>query len=155
MSMRVRAAVLAVCAASAAVVVVAGGQSGLPPDIKAESLSRLPLVQRGQLDEEGKKIWDHIAGERGMPKTGPAPISMYSPRSAAPIHDLNQYLRTIGVGSRYFELSALIAAREFDQRSRVVGPRAGRRARRLAAGRHRRGEVQPGRDRVWWRRTRP
>ena len=115
MSMRVRAAVLAVYAASAAVVVVVGGQSAFPPDIRAESLSRLPLVQRGQLDEEGKKIWDHIAGERGMPKTGPAPISMYSPKSAAPIHDLNQYLRTIGVGSRYFELSALIAAREFDQ----------------------------------------
>ena len=109
----VRAAVVAACAASAAVVV--GGQSRLPADIKADSLSRLPLVQRAQLDDEGKKIWDHIGGERGMPKTGPAPISMYSPKAAAPIHDLNQYLRTIGVGSRYFELSALIAAREFDQ----------------------------------------
>ena len=113
MSMRVRAVVLAACAASAAAVV--GGQSRLPPDIKADSLSRLPLVQRSQLDDDGKKVWDHIAGERGMPKTGPAPISMYSPKSAGSIHDLNQYLRTIGAGSRYFELSALVAAREFDQ----------------------------------------
>ena len=31
------------------------------------------------------------------------------------MHDLNQYLRKTLAGSRYFELSALIAAREFDQ----------------------------------------
>jgi 4-carboxymuconolactone decarboxylase len=40
---------------------------------------------------------------------------MYSPGSAEHIHGLNQYLRKTVVGSRYFELSALIAAREFDQ----------------------------------------
>ena len=50
-----------------------------------------------------------------MPKTGPAPVSMYSPGAAEPIHILNQYLRKTVVGSRYFELSALLAAREFDQ----------------------------------------
>jgi 4-carboxymuconolactone decarboxylase len=113
MGQRVQEIALAVFAVSAAVVV--GGQTRLPPDIKADSLSRLPLVQRAQLDAEGQRIWDHIGGARGMPKTGPAPVSMYSPKAAAPIHELNQYLRTTVAGSRYFELSALIAAREFDQ----------------------------------------
>ena len=56
-----------------------------------------------------------IAGGRGMGKTGPAPVSMYSPGAAEPIHHLNQYLRKTVAGSRYFELSALLAAREFDQ----------------------------------------
>ena len=54
-------------------------------------------------------------GARGMPKSGPAPVSMYSPGAAEPIQVLNQYLRKTVAGGRYFELSALLAAREFDQ----------------------------------------
>jgi 4-carboxymuconolactone decarboxylase len=96
-------------------VVVGGGQSALPADIHTESLSRLPPVQRADLDEDGKRIWDAIAGGRGMPRTGPAAVTMHSPKAAEPIHELNQYLRKTVVGSRFFELSALIAAREFDQ----------------------------------------
>jgi 4-carboxymuconolactone decarboxylase len=72
-------------------------------------------VQRDGLDAEGKRVWDLIGGGRGMPKTGPAPVSMYSPGAAEPIHHLNQYLRKTVAGPRYFELSALLAAREFDQ----------------------------------------
>jgi 4-carboxymuconolactone decarboxylase len=99
-----------------AAVASAGGQSSFPADIHPESLSRLPPVQRGDLNEEGKRIWDAIAsGGRGMPRTGPAPVSMHSPKAAEPIHELNQYLRTTVAGSRFFELSALVAAREFDQ----------------------------------------
>ena len=45
-----------------------GAQSTLPPDIHPESLNRLPPVQRESLDEEGKRIWDSIAGGRGMPR---------------------------------------------------------------------------------------
>ncbi len=96
-------------------VAVLGGQSGLAPDIHPESLSRVPPVQRDSLDAEGKRVWDIVDGGRGMPKTGPAPVSMYSPSIAEPIHVLNQNLRKTVVGSRYFELSALLAAREFDQ----------------------------------------
>ena len=54
---------------------------------------------------------------------------MYSPGAAKPIHELNQYLRKTVVGPRYFELSALIAAREFDQQYEWSGHEpAGRRA---------------------------
>ena len=112
--MRNRSLGLVVIVASVAVAVLAG-QSKLPSDIHPESLSRLPPPQRDSLDAEGKRIWDAVGGGRGMPKTGPAPVSMYSPGAAEPIHILNQYLRKTVVGSRYFELSALLAAREFDQ----------------------------------------
>jgi 4-carboxymuconolactone decarboxylase len=99
----------------AASVAALSAQSTLPSDIHPESLSRLPPVQRDSLDAEGQRVWDVIAGARGMPKTGPAPVSMYSPGAALPIQALNQYLRKTVVGPRYFELSALLAAREFDQ----------------------------------------
>jgi 4-carboxymuconolactone decarboxylase len=92
-----------------------GGQSRLASDIHPQSFSRLPPLQRADLDEEGKRVWDVVANGRPMPVTGPAAVTMYSPGAAAPIHALNQYLRKTVVGSRFFELSALIAAREFDQ----------------------------------------
>jgi len=105
-------------------VALVGGQSGLTPDIHPESLSRVPPVQRDSLDAEGKRVWDLVDGGRGMPKTGPAPISMYSPSIAEPIHVLNQNLRKTVAGSRYFELSALLAAREFDQQYEWSGHEA-------------------------------
>jgi len=90
--------------------------SKLPADIDPESLSRLPVVQRDKLDENGKRIYDYIAGGRGSaPKTGPAAVSLHSPAAAEPIQMLNQALRRTVVGAKYFEISALIAAREFDQ----------------------------------------
>jgi 4-carboxymuconolactone decarboxylase len=112
--MRTRSFVLLAVVASVAAL---GGQSRLPADIHPESLSRLPPIQRSDLNDEGKRVWDAIAatGRGGMARTGPAPVSMYSPKAAEHIHALNQYLRTIAVGSRFFELSALVAAREFDQ----------------------------------------
>ena len=63
-------------------VAVGVGQSGSPADIHPESLSRLPPVQRADLDEDGKRIWDAIAGGRGMPRTGPAAVTMHSPKAA-------------------------------------------------------------------------
>jgi 4-carboxymuconolactone decarboxylase len=96
-------------------VAVAAAQSKPASDINPESLSRLPPPQRDTLDTEGKRVWDLIAGGRGMGKTGPAPVSMFSPGVAEPMHHLNQYLRKTVAGPRYFELSALLAAREFDQ----------------------------------------
>ena len=110
--MRTRFIGLIVVAASVAAL---SAQSTLPPDIHPESLSRLPPVQRDALDEAGKAVYDRVAGARGLPRTGPGAVTMHSPGIAGPIQDLNQYLRKTVAGSKYFELSALIAAREFDQ----------------------------------------
>ncbi len=91
-------------------------QSQFPADIHPESLSRLPPVQRADLDEEGKRIWDALAGTgKAIPRTGPSAVTMHSPKAAEPIFALNQVLRKTVAGSKYFELAALVAAREFDQ----------------------------------------
>jgi 4-carboxymuconolactone decarboxylase len=88
----------------------------LSKDIDPESLSRLPVVKRDDLDENGKRIYDYIAGRNGAaPKTGPGGVSLHSPGAAEPIQMLNQVLRRTVVGTKYFEISALFAAREFDQ----------------------------------------
>jgi 4-carboxymuconolactone decarboxylase len=124
--MRTRSLALLLTAASTALAV---GQSKLPPDINPTSFTRLPPLDRAGLDDDGKRIWDFIGGGRGMPASGPAPLTMYSPKAAEPIHELNQYLRTTVVGTRFFELSALVAAREFDQQYEWSGHEpAGRRA---------------------------
>jgi 4-carboxymuconolactone decarboxylase len=95
---------------------LAGAQSPPPADIHPESLSRLPPVQRGDLDAEGQRIWDAMAGTgKTIPRTGPSAVTMHSPRAAEPIYTLNQVLRKTVAGPRYFELAALVAAREFDQ----------------------------------------
>ena len=102
--------VIGLCAA------VGYSQSQFPADIHPESLSRLPPVQRADLDEEGKRIWDALAGTgKAIPRTGPSAVSMHSPKAAEPIYALNQVLRKTVAGSKYFELAALVAAREFDQ----------------------------------------
>lgn len=111
--MRIRSLALLVSVTST---VVLGGQSAYPPDIHPESLSRLPPVQRADLDAEGKRIWDAMAGtSQTIGRTGPSAVTMHSPKAAEPIYALNQYLRKTVVGSRYFEVAALVAAREFDQ----------------------------------------
>ena len=111
--MRTRPVALLVIIAST---IVVGGQSKYPSDIHPESLSRLPPVQRADLDEEGKRIWDALSGTtKAIPPTGPSAVTMHSPRAAEPIYALNQYLRKTVAGVRYFELAALVAAREFDQ----------------------------------------
>ena len=95
---------------------IAHGQAQLPPDIHPESLSRLPPVERADLDAEGQRIWDALAGPgKVLTRTGPSAVTMHSPRAAEPIFALNQVLRKTVAGSKYFELAALVAAREFDQ----------------------------------------
>jgi 4-carboxymuconolactone decarboxylase len=87
-----------------------------PPDINAESLSRLPMIARDGLDVEGKRVYDYIAGKGGtVGKTGPGSVSLHSPAAAEAIQMLNQALRKTVIGAKYFEISALVGAREFDQ----------------------------------------
>jgi 4-carboxymuconolactone decarboxylase len=106
---------------------LAGAQSqNLPKDIDPESLSRLPLVKRDSLDENGKRIYDYIRGRNETaPKTGPGGVSLHSPAAAEPIQMLNQALRKTVIGAKYFEISALIAAREFDQQYEWSGHEPG------------------------------
>jgi 4-carboxymuconolactone decarboxylase len=112
-----------------AVVAAASGQSGkgtsapvrsatLPADIYPDSLNRLPVVKREQLDENGKQVYDHVAGGAGKiaSPTGPASIELYSPGAAEPLRRLNEYLRRPGnlLGNAITELAILVAAREGD-----------------------------------------
>jgi len=94
------------------------GQVKLPADIDPVSLSRLPVVKRDSMNEDGKRLYDFLAGGHGssVDPTGPVPISLYSPGVAEPMHVLNQYLRKQGVlGNRLTELAILVVAREVDQ----------------------------------------
>src|SRR6267154_1922559 len=71
----------------------------LPPDIDPVSLSRLPVKTRDQLDAEGERVLDYIAGkDRATAPMGPAAVSIYSPAVAEPLQQLNQYLRKTVVG---------------------------------------------------------
>jgi 4-carboxymuconolactone decarboxylase len=110
-----------------ALVAVGSGQSGkrtsapagsatLPADIYPDSLNRLPVVKRDQMDEKGKQVYDHVAGGAGKiaSPTGPASIELYSPGAAEPLRTLNEYLRRQGnlLGNPITELAILVAARE-------------------------------------------
>jgi 4-carboxymuconolactone decarboxylase len=88
----------------------------LPPDIDRESYSRLPALSRDELDAEGQRAYDLVVGDGPRPLTGPAAVSMYSPKVAEAFHILNQYLRNDGVvPPRYYEVAILHAAWEFEQ----------------------------------------
>ena len=88
----------------------------LPADIDQNSLNRLPVVKREQMDETGKRVYDHVAGGTGKTAspTGPASIELYSPGAAEPLRLLNEYLRKPGnlLGNGITELAILVAARE-------------------------------------------
>ena len=106
---------LAMCAAAPA-----GAQtsrSPLPPDIDAQSLSRLPLILKDTLDEEDRKIFEAINGKDGnTPRLGPPASTMHSLAAAEPYDRLNQLLRSANViGPQFFEISTLVPAREFNQ----------------------------------------
>ena len=102
----------------------------LPEDMDPQSFSRLPNVQRDNLDADGKRIYEKLAGGEGktVTPTGPAAISLQSPKVAEAIQMLNQYLRFHGVlKPRDYEVAILVAAREFDQQYEWSGHEAGAR----------------------------
>jgi alkylhydroperoxidase family enzyme len=94
----------------AALPVVSQEQSSLPRDIHPVTLSRLPPVSAGDLDEQGQRL---LAGRKEVtPAPGPTHITSYSPR------DLDLGIPSgekSPVGARYFQLAVLIIAREIDQ----------------------------------------
>ena len=84
------------------------------------------MLPRDQFDANGQRVFDMINGkDQALPRMGPQATSMYSIGVAEPMDNLNQYLRKTVVGSHYFEISALIAAREFDQQYEWTGHEAG------------------------------
>jgi 4-carboxymuconolactone decarboxylase len=94
----------------AALPMVPQDKASLPPDIDPVTLSRLPPVTAGDLDEEGKRLL--AARTNYTPGPGPAHVSIYSPR------EINLGIPSgvkSPVGPRYFQLAVLITAREIDQ----------------------------------------
>jgi len=93
----------------AALPLAAQAQNSLPRDIDPVTLSRLPPVTAGDLDEEGRRL---LAARTFTPGPGPTHVTIYSPRE-----------RDLGipsgekspVGPRYFQLAVLITAREINQ----------------------------------------
>jgi len=106
---------LSMCAAALAV--AQQSSRPLPPDIDSQSKSRLPLILKDSLDEEGRRIFEAINGKNSdMPRLGPPASSMYSLAAAEPYDRLNQVLRSANViGPQFFEISTLVPAREFNQ----------------------------------------
>lgn len=73
-----------------------GQKPNLPSDIDPQSNSRLPLIQRDQLNDADKKVFDDVAN------TAPGRVSMYSPPIAESIRTLNSGLRA------YTQIAAFI-----------------------------------------------
>jgi hypothetical protein len=69
----------------------------LSADIDKESLARLPLLQRGDLDEKGKRVYDSLAGPNanGGPLRGPLGFAMYNPAGS------KGYLRRAASAARF------------------------------------------------------
>jgi len=85
-------------------------KNSLPRDIDPVTLSRLPPVTAGDLDEEGKRLL--AARTNYTPGPGPAHVTIYSPREL----DLGIPSGAKSpVGQRNFQLAVLITAREIDQ----------------------------------------
>ena len=82
--------------------------ASLPKDIYPDSRSRIPLIKREDLDEEGKKVYD----DRVSPNTtslaglqGPGGLRLHGSRD----------IRETGVDRRLQELARLVVSREMDQ----------------------------------------
>lgn len=96
------------------------GQSmPLPDDIDHLTRSRLPRVEKDSLDADGRRIYEFVAGgaDRETPVSGPASVSMQSPKVAEGMQIINAYLRSDDtvLGPRLMEVPFLVAAWEFRQ----------------------------------------
>jgi 4-carboxymuconolactone decarboxylase len=94
----------------AALPLVPQNQNSLPRDIHPTTLSRLPPVTAGDLDEEAQRLL--AARTNYTPAPGPTHVTVYSPREldlGIPSGEKSP------VGPRYFQLAVLITAREIDQ----------------------------------------
>ena len=90
----------------------------LPADVDPDSLSRLPVVKREDMDEQGQRFYDAVVGPRSRTLVGlqgPSGIWLHSPRLGEHQRAANQYLRyETTLGRRLTELAILVTAREID-----------------------------------------
>jgi 4-carboxymuconolactone decarboxylase len=90
----------------------------LPRDVHPASLSRLPLLERHELDAEGQAHYDTVVSPRSRTLVGlrgPSGIWLHSPKLAGFLRSANQYLRfETGLDRRLTELAILVTARELD-----------------------------------------
>jgi len=90
----------------------------LPGDVCPESLSRLPLVEREAMDEQGKRFYDTVTSPQSRTLVGlqgPSGIWLHSPELGERMRAVNQYLRyETALERRLTELVILVTARELD-----------------------------------------
>jgi len=92
-------------------------ESNMPSDIDPQSGFRLPLPNREDLDEAGKRAYDRgtTPGATIAGLQGPAGVQLYSPRTAPHLTAINRYLRyESGLSPRMREIAILAPARELD-----------------------------------------
>ena len=92
----------------------------LPADINATTLTRLPPVQRQDLDADGQKIFDSLTGPNSKgPLRGILGLGIYDPKLAEALHLLHDSVTKYGtLGNHVDELAILVATRE-DRKSVV------------------------------------
>ena len=90
----------------------------LPGDVYPDSLSRLPLVEREAMDEQGKRFYDAVTSPQSRTLVGlqgPSGIWLHSPELGERMRAVNQYLRyETALERRLTELAILVTARELD-----------------------------------------
>ena len=90
--------------------------AALPKDVYPDSMFRLPLPNREDLDDRGKKLYDNIVSPNNHTLAGlqgPAGILLNDPKLAELETALNQFLRYgSGLSGRFRELAILVTARE-------------------------------------------
>jgi len=90
----------------------------LPGDVYPDSLSRLPLVAREAMDEQGKRFYDAVTSPQSRTLVGlqgPSGIWLHSPELGERMRAVNQYLRyETALERRLTELAILVTARELD-----------------------------------------
>lgn len=119
----------------------------LPGDIDPSTLTRLPRVQRQDLDAEGQKIYDSFAGPHGArPPAGILGMAVYNPELAQALHLLHDSVTKDGtLGNHTNEVAILVATREERMSlNEVVQPRSGGRESGRGSGRNRRDQVWQG-----------
>jgi 4-carboxymuconolactone decarboxylase len=90
----------------------------LPSDVHPESLSRVPLVRREEMDDDGKRVYDILMGPQTRTLAGlqgPYGIWLHSPQLGEKLLAASQHLRyQTDLGRRLTELATLVVARELD-----------------------------------------